>query len=104
MKNNSLTNLEKETIILWNEAEDSIRVDTFNQKLINRLHSLTWLEPNSLSSMNFCVLCRASARNIRILLRQISPKSIKNSFDDRCEAVLSEQIFVPKRQRPQVIY
>ena len=30
--------LEKETIILFNEEEDTVCVDTFNQKLINRLH------------------------------------------------------------------
>lgn len=32
-----LTTLEKETIFLFNEEEDTVCVDTFNQKLINRL-------------------------------------------------------------------
>ncbi len=49
MKNNSLTNLEKETIILWNEAEDTIRVDTFNQKLINRLRKAAEKNPDAFS-------------------------------------------------------
>ncbi len=32
-----LTKLEKETIILWNEEEDTICIDTFDIKLINQL-------------------------------------------------------------------
>ncbi len=32
-----LTKLEKETIILWNEEEDTIIIDTFDNKLINQL-------------------------------------------------------------------
>ncbi len=49
MKNNSLTNLERETIILWNEAEDTITVDTFNQKLINRLRKAAEKNPDAFS-------------------------------------------------------
>ena len=32
-----LTLAEKETIILWSEADDTVQIDTFSQKLINRL-------------------------------------------------------------------
>lgn len=49
MTNYSLTNLEKETIILWNEAEDIITVDTFNQKLINRLRKAAQKNPEVFS-------------------------------------------------------
>lgn len=49
MTNYSLTNLEKETIILWNEAEDTITVDTFNQKLINRLRKAAEKNPEVFS-------------------------------------------------------
>lgn len=37
MSDYKLTPLEKETIILWNEQEDTVCIDTFNSKLINRL-------------------------------------------------------------------
>ena len=37
MSDYKLTPLEKETIILWNEEEDTVCIDTFNSKLINRL-------------------------------------------------------------------
>ncbi len=33
-----LTKLEQETIILWNEEEDTIIIDTFDAKLIRQLH------------------------------------------------------------------
>ena len=32
-----LTLAEIETVILWSEADDTVRIDTFNPKLINRL-------------------------------------------------------------------
>lgn len=32
--------IEKETIILWNEAEDVVYIDTFNSNLIKRLEGL----------------------------------------------------------------
>ena len=38
MADYKLTLAEKETIILWSEADDTVRIDTFRQKLINRLH------------------------------------------------------------------
>ena len=38
MADYKLTLAEKETIILWSEADDTVRIDTFSQKLINRLH------------------------------------------------------------------
>ena len=34
---NKLTLAEKETIIIWSEADDIVQIDTFSQKLINRL-------------------------------------------------------------------
>ena len=34
----NLTLLEKETIILWNEEEDTVEISTYNQKIINRLY------------------------------------------------------------------
>ena len=37
MADYKLTPLEKETIILWNEEEDKVCIDTFNSKLISRL-------------------------------------------------------------------
>lgn len=39
--------LEKETIILFNEEEDTVCVDTFNQKLINRLRKAKEKAPDS---------------------------------------------------------
>jgi hypothetical protein len=42
-----LTMLEKETIILFNEEEDTVCVDTFNQKLINRLRKAKEKAPDS---------------------------------------------------------
>lgn len=35
----TLTNLEKETIILFNEAEQTARIETFNGKLLKKLRS-----------------------------------------------------------------
>lgn len=37
MADYKLTLAERETVILWSEADDTIRIDTFSQKLINRL-------------------------------------------------------------------
>lgn len=37
MSDYKLTLAEKETIILWSEADDTVQIDTFSQKLINRL-------------------------------------------------------------------
>ena len=37
MADYKLTLAEKETIILWSEADDTVQIDTFSQKLINRL-------------------------------------------------------------------
>ena len=36
----TLTNLEKETIILFNEAEDTARVETFNARILNQLRNV----------------------------------------------------------------
>ena len=36
----SLTNLEKETIIVFNEAEDSAAVETFNARLLGQLRKV----------------------------------------------------------------
>ena len=45
MADYKLTLAEKETIILWSEADDIVRIDTFSQKLINRLHKAKEKEP-----------------------------------------------------------
>ena len=45
MADYKLTLAEKETIILWSEADDTVRIDTFSQKLINRLHRAKEKEP-----------------------------------------------------------
>ena len=37
MADYKLTLAEKETIFLWSEADDTVQIDTFSQKLINRL-------------------------------------------------------------------
>ena len=37
MADYKLTLAEKETIILWSEADNTVQIDTFSQKLINRL-------------------------------------------------------------------
>ena len=39
MSDYKLTPLERETIILWNEAEDVVYIDTCNPNLIKRLNS-----------------------------------------------------------------
>ena len=37
MADYKLTLAERETVILWNEADDTVGIETFSQKLINRL-------------------------------------------------------------------
>ena len=37
MADYKLTLAEKETVILWSEADDTVQIDTFSPKLINRL-------------------------------------------------------------------
>ncbi len=58
----------------------------------------------SLSNMNFRVFRRDSSRRVNTQLRQIPPKSIKNSLFERCEAVLSERIFSRTKFFPQIVY
>ena len=40
--------IEKKTIILWNEAEDIVYIDTFNPSLIRRLEGLGKEKVNTL--------------------------------------------------------
>ena len=47
--------------------------------------SRTGIEPNCPRAMHLCVFRRAFTRKIGILLRKISPKSIKNAFALGCE-------------------
>ena len=47
--------------------------------------SRTGVEPNCPSEMHFRIFRRAFTRKIGILLRKITPKSIKNAFADGCE-------------------
>ena len=47
--------------------------------------SRTGVEPNCPATMHFRIFRRALARKIGILLRKISPKSIKNAFAGGCE-------------------
>ena len=47
--------------------------------------SRTGVEPNCPSTMHFRIFQRAFSRKICILLRKITPKSIKNAFADGCE-------------------
>ena len=47
--------------------------------------SRTGIEPNCPSVMHFRIFRRAFTRKIGILLRKITPKSIKNAFADGCE-------------------
>ena len=52
---------------------------------IMRLCSRTGIEPNCPRAMHFRIFRRAFTRKIGILLRKISPKSIKNAFALGCE-------------------
>ncbi len=56
-------------------------------------HSRTGAEPNCPTTMHFRIFRRAFACKICILLRKITPKSIKNAFAGGCYAVLTQQIF-----------
>ncbi len=47
--------------------------------------SRTGIEPNCPRAMHLCVFRRAFTRKIGILLRKISPKSIKNAFALGCK-------------------
>ena len=56
MADYKLTLAERETVILWSEADDTVRIDTFSQKLINRLRkakakSLSFTEWTSQTGM-----------------------------------------------------
>lgn len=48
MADYKLTPLEKETIILWNEEEDKVCIDTFNSKLISRLKKAKKITRNTI--------------------------------------------------------
>ena len=47
--------------------------------------SRTGVEPNCPTTMHFRIFRRAFTRKISILLRKITPKSIKNAFAGGCE-------------------
>lgn len=46
MADYKLTLLEKETIILWNQAENTVTIDTFDVNLINKLNRAKAKAPN----------------------------------------------------------
>ena len=46
MADYKLSLLEKETIILWNQAENIVTIDTFDAKLINKLNRAKAKAPN----------------------------------------------------------
>ena len=59
----NLTLLEKETIILWNEEEDTVEISTYNQKIINRLYKAKekapepyYIEPPNQHGLVYAVL------------------------------------------------
>ena len=53
--------------------------------LVQHKHSRTGAEPNCPTAMHFRIFRRAFTRKIDILLRKITPKSIKNAFAGGCE-------------------
>ena len=42
-----LSKIERETIILWNQAEDTVNISTFDDKLIKRLNMLSAKYPQT---------------------------------------------------------
>ena len=63
------------------------RTKIFPYFLVGFLHSpsRTGVEPNCPTAMHFRIFRHAFARKIFILLRKITPKSIKNAFAGGCE-------------------
>lgn len=45
-----LSNFEKETIIIFNEAEDTATIDTYNKPLISRMEKLIKKYPDSIEA------------------------------------------------------
>lgn len=45
-----LSNFEKETIIIFNEAEDTATIDTYNKPLISRMEKLIDKYPDSIEA------------------------------------------------------
>ena len=73
-----LTNLEKETIILFNEAEDTAEVETFNARLLGQLRKVENCEG---------VVCKESEKGYGVY---IVPKTMIKIHAPRPKKELSE--------------
>ena len=75
----------------WDVASGVALHDSLNAFLkrlpqkTRHIFSRTGAEPNCPTTMHFRIFRRAFTRKISILLRKITPKSIKNAFADGCE-------------------
>lgn len=75
-----LTNLEKETIILFNEAEDTAEIETFNARLLGQLRKVENCEG---------VVCKESEKGYGVyivpktMINIKAPKKINMSKEQR---------------------
>ena len=77
-----LTSIERETIVNFNEAEDTAEIYTHNAKLINRIRNLCRLHPNLFIIKNEdeygAVTCVLPKRRLSVVLT--APISTKHSM------------------------
>ena len=86
----NLTLLEKETIILWNEEEDTVEISTYNQKIINRLYKAKektpehyYIEPPNQHGLVYAVLPKNLLRiSFTVLMSEDMKKAVADKMRD----------------------
>ena len=78
----NLTNIEKETIILFNEGEDTAEIYTFNKKLISKIRKKCQQHPDifeiTKEDNHGGVTCQLPKKRLSVVLT--SPPSLENSL------------------------
>jgi len=96
MADYKLTLAEKETIVLWSEADDTVRIDTFSQKLINRLHKAKEKapelyrvdEPDKFGGV-YAEVPKTTQECYKICIAIIKEKTSKNILSSKIEIYLT---------------
>ena len=83
----NLTNIEKETIVLFNEGEDTAEIYTFNKKLISKIRKKCQQHPDIFKIIkednHGGVTCQLPKKRLSVVLT--SPPTLENSLQVRKE-------------------
>ena len=78
----NLTNIEKETIVLFNECEDTAEIYTFNKKLISKIRKKCQQHPDifkiTKEDNHGGVTCQLPKKRLSVVLT--SPPTLENSL------------------------